>query len=298
MQRHVLACTTIAAALTACGRLGYDPLDPGDGGATPIAPTDLDDVDAAALVAIPDSCPPPSRLAAPPVLDGAAAPGVALAPMPVIGWTGPGGAPPARHRASYALGWRDDSLYLVVAVTDSQPLPAADGHELWCGAGVELYVDHDGSYRDERRFDDPGARQLTVAAPPPAGTARRAQTFCTGCQAPGPAPARAEAVVSRATADGYVVEMLVTADDLGLPTWQLGPGSRVGFAVAVNVAVDADTGRACTPGTPDRHGRRLGQYFLKVGAGSSWPFDTYQAFCAATLTGTPGTLGGPVSIGR
>jgi hypothetical protein len=262
-------------ALTACGRVGYDPLT------DPLGP------DAAmpeVAIPIPEACAPPVRLAAAPEIDGVVDAALTLAPLPVAGWSGPGSAPPPRHRASYALGWRDDALYLVVAVTDAHALPPAADHEVWCGAGVELYVDHDGAYRDPDRFDDAGAVQVTVAAPPAGAAARRAQRFCAGCTAAGPTATRAEAVAARAVDGGYVAEILVTAAELGLPSWPLGPGSRVGFDVAINVSTDARPGTACVANTPDQHGARLGQYFLKVGPASASPFETYQAFCGATLS--------------
>jgi hypothetical protein len=303
LQRHVLAWATSIAALAACGRLGYDPLtdDPFAPDATDSdAPGPTDDArdrpdagaidataatgDPAAETLIPDACLAPVHLASPPVIDGVAEAGLILTPVPVVGWTGPGAAPPARHHASYALAWRDDGLYLVVAVTDTSPLPAAADHEVWCGAGVELYVDHDGAYRDERRFDDPGAVQVAVAAPPAGATARRAQSFCSDCGVPGPVATRADTVAARSVTGGYVAEILVTAAELDLPSWQLGPGTRVGFTVAINVSTDVRPATACVPNTADRQGTRLGQYFLRVGPGSTWPFETYQAFCAATLT--------------
>ena len=87
-------------------------------------------------------------------------------------------------------------------------------------------------------------------------------------------------------ADGFVFEGFVAASDLGLSSWGLSSGGKVGFDVAVDVSFPT----LCTTGL---EGHRAGQYFFHVGttppdaadeAGPIQPpyLDT-RSFCTPTL---------------
>ena len=85
--------------------------------------------------------------------------------------------------------------------------------------------------------------------------------------------------VTQARTGGYSLEMFVRASDLGLTTWALARGGRVGFDGALNVASRA-TGGGCES--------RLGQYFVRVDNSPSsscggFPHCNVQAFCRPVL---------------
>jgi hypothetical protein len=282
-----LAAIGLASALAAvgCGRIGYDDLSgevsgvDGAAGAGDAAPDAL-----APVQRIADGCTNATRLDQPLVVDGDPEPSPRLFPMIALGWTGPGADPPAGIQAFYQLGWEPDGLYMYASVIDPTRVPAEPGDQAWCGDGVELYVDSDALYRDERRYDDPGARQFVIAAPQPGATeARRGQAFCQNCADPGPIAVSNANAVSVVTSDGYAVEMRVTAAELGLPAWPLAAGDRIGVDIGINVSTETPTGERCAPGGKPQ-GSRLGQFFLSVTPEPiELPFFTYRAFCAITL---------------
>ena len=79
------------------------------------------------------------------------------------------------------------------------------------------------------------------------------------------------------TPAGYDVEAFVVADDLGLGSWPLTAGDRVGFDLGHDVPVP--------PGEVSTSGNRDSQYFLRVDQDSTpiFPFLNESAFCTATL---------------
>jgi hypothetical protein len=279
----------IAALAAGCGRIGYDATSGEVAGIDGPASDGAAGIDGApdalgAVLRIADGCTNPTRLDQPLIVDGDPEPSPRLFPMVGLGWTGPGAGPPAGIQAFYQLGWDPDGLYMYASVIDPTRVPAEPGDQAWCGDGIEFYVDSDALYRDERRYDDPGARQLVIAAPPPGqSTARRGQAFCQGCDQPGPIPVASGNAVSVVTSDGYAVEMRVTAAELGLDDWPLAAGDRIGIDIGINVSTETPSGERCAPGG-EPQGSRLGQIFLSVTPPPvELPFATYRAFCAVTL---------------
>jgi hypothetical protein len=185
-----------------------------------------------------------------PTIDGQIACSFPLRPIPVEGWTGTTPLPAGRS-ARYVAAARPDGLYVFVEVTSPTRRPFADPQNAHCGDAVEIYVDADGGYSNAPAYDDPGTVQLTV-------------------QAPGPSQAEAKSGwiwrhgVSRgrwngdfrafARADGYAVEAFIRAADLGLGSWALRPGGRIGLDLAIDVG--ASTGGGDCP--------RIGQYALRI----------------------------------
>jgi hypothetical protein len=225
--------------------------------------------------AAPDYCQQIPALPATPVIDGVLDCGLTLRALVPQGWTGPSTIP-ADASAEYAVAYRPDGLYFYVVVRDSTRIPPKLGDEAWRGDGVELYVDSDGVYAAAPAFDDPGTRQVEIAAPVDSQTpSRRAQLYVwQGARTDW----TSSSFIAVPTADGYAVEALVTAPDLGIPSWTLSQGARVGMDLAVNVS-DPTTGSYATG-----DGYRLGQYFLNVTTGSNPPpFSNVSAFCAPTL---------------
>jgi hypothetical protein len=285
MCRRSLVVIAVLAA--GCGRIGYDAAN-GEVPGVDSAPgadgrSGIDDA-LAAVQRIADGCTDVPRLDQPLVVDGNPEPSPRLFPMLALGWTGPGAGPPEGTQAFYQLGWEPEGLYMFAWVSDPTRVPAEPGDQAWCGDGVEFYVDSDALYRDERRYDDPGARQLVIAAPRPgAAEARRGQAFCQNCDEPGPIAVANANAVSVVTSDGYAVEMRVTAAELGLDAWPLAAGDRIGVDIGINVSTETPTGERCAPGGQPQ-GSRLGQFFLSVTPPPvELPFSSYRAFCAVTL---------------
>jgi len=263
----------LALAVTgvACGRLGYDPAEAADA-APPDAP------DAAPPRAICEQLP---HLAEAPAIDGVIETALVASSFEVGGWKGPPDGPPAGNVASVAAGWWSGGLYIWVAVTDPERLPPPTPNPTWCGDGVELYADHDGSVIAPPGYDEIGTRQLVMVAPADDATpVTRGELF------------RQTALIgdwlgkfeSYPREGGYVAEAIITAADLGLEAWPLEAGQRVGFDLAVNVSnTDATTEE---PNCPT--GTRLGQYFLRVDpadatACAGHPYCDAAAFCTPVL---------------
>ncbi len=273
---HVALVTTL---LPACGRIGYDPLDQSgrdaglapDAGATPDAG------------AAPDYCAELPALAAVPVIDGQLDPGLVLRPLTPVAWTGAGVLPAGQH-AAYAAAWRPDGLYIYVEVVDPDRVPAAPGQFRWCGDGVELYVDADGSYASPPAYDDPGTRQLIVGAPADAITAvHGGEAWCPSCGDTVPRDRSGSAFISVPRADGYAFEAHVLATDLDQFLWTPGAGEALGIDLAVNVSASLPTGLPCISDGSSA-GSRVGSYYLRVSANAPvFPYDTVDAFCTPTL---------------
>jgi hypothetical protein len=213
-----------------------------------------------------------------PVIDGILDCGLPLVPVAPVAWSG--GASPPDATAEYAVAWRPEGLYFFVQVTDPSHVPAEVSELSWEGDAVELFIDSDGVYAAPPAYDNPGARQFTIAAPPQAQSAiARAQVWY-----PGSAGADWTSTQYRAfgTSTGYVVEAFVVGADLGLGALTLAAGGRVGLDLSVDVSYPTD--RGADAGSP---GNRLGQYYLRVASadagGGTPPFDP-RAFCVATLS--------------
>jgi hypothetical protein len=257
--------------------------DAGDASA-PLASDDAGaDEDAGTPVVVPPPgtfCEDVPQLAAAPVIDGRLEPGLSLRRVEPVGWTA--SVPlPAEHAADYALGWRPDGVYAFVHVHDTSRDAVTATPNLFCGDSIELYLDSDGAFPSAPSYDKPGAQQFVIAAPANATTpvslgekwdngGNRANWTSTGFEA-------------FPTADGYVVEAFVVAADLGLSSWTLSSGGRIGVALGINLSRQtSDPAADC--------GVRLGQYFNRVasavpalGCNSVGPFCAVDAFCVAPL---------------
>jgi hypothetical protein len=205
-------------------------------------------------------------------------PGLPLRPVNPRGWTGD--VPlPAHVSAEYALAWLPSGLYAFVSVRGVEGTPAPLDQHPYCGDAVELFVDTDGLYENPPAYDAAGTMQFVAAAPGSDPSAHRGRRY------------RQTAVVSEwqatsfgtfRTGSGYVLEALVTAEDLDVPAWSLTAGGGVGVSLAIDVGATDDMtlpANAC--------GSRLGQYFLHVPTGAtetcSAPYCSTSAFCPASL---------------
>lgn len=229
-----------------------------------------------------DYCTKLPALAAPPQLDGVLDCGPGLVDIPTTSWNTSQTLPSDNH-ARYAAAWRPDGLYLYVEVDDMLRLPAlASDVDPWCGDGVELYADSNGTFTSAPDYDYPGAIQLIAAAP-----ARNANTSLAidaryhtrSQQRVGNWAAARHVMVPRD--DGYALEAFIAAADLDLTTWTLAAGSSVGFDIAINVSVASETQNGSC-------GYNLGQYYLRVSrtpcsTDSCRPHTTASAFCTASL---------------
>jgi len=248
----------------------------GSGGARPDAGSTVDaasrDTGPACKLggqALADWCTEVPELPAPPVIDGELECGLITRLV----------APQAYNLTStpdstveYAIAWSADGLYFYAAVHDPVILPAPMGDPPWEGDSLELYVDSDGVYGAPPAYDA-ATRQLVIAAPDGAMVSTRAEVYAV--------PPTGVAWTSKQFAayprpDGYVVEAVVTAADLGLASWPLAAGSHIGFDLGLNVS--AETADGGTQGT------RIGQYFLRVDpSATGHPFQNVAAFCNPAL---------------
>ena len=220
-------------------------------------------------------------LPAPPVIDGVLDCGPALVPAPPVDWIGPSPLPafPVGNSAQVAVAWRPDGLYVFMAVTTPAAFPAELSDPVFFGAGVEIFVDDDAVYANPPSFDNPGTIQLVVAAPPDSVTVgHRGEGFRNAADE---GPWASSQFATYPTATGFVFEGFVTASDLGLATWVLGPGDAVGLDLAVDVSYPT------TMTGPQGH--RVGQYFFHVttapgdAAAFGMPYGDPRSFCAPTL---------------
>jgi hypothetical protein len=240
-----------------------------DGSAPPPPATDL-------CVSIP-------ALSNAPNINGELEPGLVLHPVTPVGWHDqPDMASPPfpdGYSASIAAAWRPDGLYVFASVLDPNRVPADPGLRAYLGDGVEFYVDSDGLYGAAPLYDDPGGRQIIIAAPDnDDDTVQRGDlykpefTFISEWTSPefGAFP----------QSGGYTVEAIIRAADLGLGSWTLSAGQQVGFNFSHNVSGE--------PGVPQTNGWRLGQYFVEIvdnplQALSDYPYYNVEAFCEPTL---------------
>jgi hypothetical protein len=245
--------------------------------ASPDAP-----VSQCAIKPVADYCLELPQLAAPAVIDGELDCGLALHPLTPVGWTG--GAMPPDATAEYAVAWRFDGLYFYVSVHDPLVVPAPPALDIWEGDGIELFVDNDGTYASPPGYDSIGTRQFVTAAPPSASASiARGQIWAYPIPVGSGLPAVWRSTIYRTfpKPGGYVLEAFVVGADLGLASWSLAAGARVGMDLSIDVSYpEADASGA--------FGHRLGQYSLSVGptpsdGGIASPyFDTF-AFCNPSL---------------
>jgi len=213
------------------------------------------------------------------VIDGTVDCSLPLSSLPELGWTGGATAPDAH--AEYGLAWRPDGLYLYVRVRDPSLVPAETSRDVWQGDALEIYVDSDGVYTAPPAYDDPGTRQLVAGAPASAtSSSSRGKMYASGHPAV-EGPWTSPRFRSFGRSDGYVVEAFIDAADLGLPTWSLAVGGKVGMNLSVDVSYPTDQGADA-----GGFGNRVGQYFLRLGTvngGSVLPPFDVRAFCTPSL---------------
>jgi hypothetical protein len=242
-----------------------------------------DATDAACTVStVADYCAALPPLPAAPIIDGVLDCGPALVAIAPVDWNGPPPLPPFPdgNSAELAAAWRPDGLYVFMNVTTPAAFPAEATDPVFYGAGVEVFVDDDGVYASAPTYDDPGAIQLVVAAPPDATTTgRRAEGFRNAADE-GPWASTQFGTFPSPT--GFVFEGFVAAADLGLASWTLAAGDAVGFDVSVDVSFT-------TAAMTGPQGHRVGQYFLHVeapvgdAATITTPYQDPRAFCTPTL---------------
>jgi hypothetical protein len=281
----------VFALTAACGRLGFDPIDaaetmdaPGidvperdapvaDAPDAPVA----DAPDAGCGMAV-DPCTTVPRLPDPPVLDGRLDPCLVPSPITPVAWTDTG-VPNVTARA--AVAWRADLLYVYIEVDDPALHPAGMTDDAYCGDGVEVYVDDDGTFAAAPDYDVPGTSQLIVAAPVnESSVSTQASRWAAGA---GELPWPGRRMVMRGRPGGYALEVFVDANALGLSSWSLAAGDRVGFDLSINVS----TADGTPTGDPADCGSRLGQFFLAATPDPTpcggLPFCDARVFCRPTL---------------
>jgi hypothetical protein len=257
------------------GDAGPDAGDAGPdaGGCTPAAVTDY----CAALPPLP----------AAPEIDGELDCGPPLRDLTPVAWTSTTNPLPAGVSARIAAAWRPDGIYFFVDVTDDTRLPPPTGTNVWCGDGIELYIDDNGTYGAAPMYDAPGTIQAIGTAPRDDTTAvttgGERYRSPNGGLLVGPWTSPRYGAFPRP--GGYTFEAFIMADDLDLASWALSGGASVGLNVSINVSMSADPP---PPGEmPDGCPLRLGQYFLQV-AGPPCstmcePFINASAFCNPVL---------------
>lgn len=223
------------------------------------------------------------KLTSAPDLDGNPEPGLYLENVVPQGWSGPGGAPPSDVSMRFSAAWHESGLYFYIEVTDPDLVLADASDPLWYGDGVEIYVDHDGTMSAAPGFyDAPGTKQFVVQAPADdMNDSTRADMFI---------PEDIDRAwpssqwIGTYASFGYVVEVLVVADDLDLSSWTLRAGDRVGIDLGHNVS------HPTTQNGP--WGSRLGQYFMRIadpamGSVNDLPFWNSAVFCTPVLLDAP-----------
>ena len=174
-----------------------------------------------------------------------------------------------------AAAFSEAGLYLYVAVSGGPIAPHVADQPLFCGDAVELFVDADGQLDPRGAYQSAGTLQFVVAAPAGPESGSEAGKFMQGMPY-GPWVGSGLQVVS--TPDGYAVEALIGAQDLGLRAWQ--PAGQLGFDLAVDFA-----GTGAASDAVCRSARS--QVLLKLGSDASpcagQPWCDTRAFCVPAL---------------
>jgi hypothetical protein len=227
-----------------------------------------------------DHCLQVPYLSGPPLIEGILDGVIDCAPplntIEPMGWTS--GEPiPEGNSARYAMGYREDGLYLFVEVTDPDRLPALIDEGVWRGDGVEVYLDSDGDFPNAPDYDNPGTAQFIIAAPEDDTTpSTRATVYRDQIDLGSWDSSRFAAFP---TDTGYVLEAWFSADDLRLSSWTLEAGGAIGFNLSIDVSTTPDD-----LANPNLYGTRIGQYFLHVGgAFCGEPYCSSDAFCSPEL---------------
>ncbi len=258
-----------------------------DAGSSPDAgdASDAGDAGGCDLAAITNYCSELPPLAAAPVIDGVLDCGPPLLDVTPVGWTSTTSPLPAGVSARLAAAWRPDGVYFFVDVDDPTRLPRPASTGVWCGDGVELYVDDDGSYMAAPMYDAPGSIQALALAP--ADDTSNVSTGGERYRSPNGGLVSAWSSPRYAAfprPGGYTFEAFIMADDLDLATWTLASGGAVGLDVSINVSTSADPPPASETA---ECGLRLGQFFLRVAGPpcgpSCLPFSNAAAFCNPVL---------------
>jgi hypothetical protein len=236
--------------------------------------------DARPATQVTDYCSQVPALPEAPLIDGVIDGALHLVTLTPVGWTNTNVPLPSHTHAEFALAFRPDGLYAYVRVYDPNRLPALLADAIWRGDGVELYVDDNGMYTAPPAYDNPGTIQIIVAAPEDGTTpSTRSTRFVNAVDRGAWVSARFSAFP---TSDGYVLEGFVEASALGLGSWTLASGGKVGVDLSINVsALDSEFDAGI-----QIDGRRMGQYFLNVGPADGCagrPFCTSAGFCNPTL---------------
>lgn len=217
-------------------------------------------------------------LAADPIIDGALEPNLNL-----HSWfeTGSPEAPP-EMRVRVTLAYRPSGLYFFAVVDDPTRDPAPDDALTYCGDGLELFVDDDGTIQDPPGYDLPGTMQMIAAAPADdTMPVRRGQRFVF----PGDSSDStdlgdwtSDSFIAVPSASGYAIEALVVGSDLDLDAWVLAPGQRIGWNMSLNIGGPQPPGiDACTT-------RNLQLHFRRAPFGScTAPYCNASALCAPAL---------------
>jgi hypothetical protein len=207
-----------------------------------------------------------------PVIDGVLECGLSSLAIQPEGWKG---ADKPKRTASYAAAWRSDGLYLYVEVHGAGIQPHATSEEIYCGDGVELFVDADADVEDGGGYDASGTMQFVVAAPATRGAAIDAKRFVQGVSK---GPWTSKTLQTKRLSDGYSLEVFIGGADINLSKWA--PKMRLGFSVGIDVAAPPSAAAAGCSG-------RAGVFFLKVsdtsGGCGGQPWCDAGAFCRALL---------------
>jgi len=239
------------------------------------------------LASVTDYCTELPALPAAPLIDGELDCGPPLLDVTPVGWTSTTSPLPAGFSARLAVAWRPDGVYFFLDVTDPTRLPPPPPpEEVWCGDGVELYLDDNGTYAASPMYDNPGSIQALAIAPandtnPVTSGGERYRSPNGGLLVGAWTSPRYGAFPRPG---GYTFEAFMMADDIDLASWTLSAGGSVGLNVSLNVSTSANPPPA---GETPACGLRLGQYFLHIAGPpcttSCLPFATAAAFCNPVL---------------
>ena len=183
--------------------------------------------------------------------------------------------------ANVSVAYRPNGLYFFVDVIaptrDPAPLDAAS----YCGDGVELYADGDGTIIAPPAYDQPGTIQVVLAAPADGmSAAQRGERFLY----PGSGDAvelgtwASSRFVTVPTPNGYAAEALLVAEDLDLMSWDLAPAGKIGWNLSLDIGGPEPPGiDACTTRSQQAH------FHLATSGVCTAPYCNAAAFCSATL---------------